>query len=146
MDVLVIVGAALAGVGAVLVAIGALALRAGRRFDRVARRAPGRVVGVAGSGAGHLVGYPVLRFSLPDGREIEARARSTTTLDALREGQDVTVLYDPADPTRARLDTRTASAGQALLGAGFMGIGAVLVLLGVAAIVAGIALRDALPV
>jgi hypothetical protein len=55
------------------------------------------------------------------------------------------VLYDPADPSQARVDSRSSTAGATLVGAAFMVFGAVFVLLGVGLIAAGIALDDALP-
>ena len=149
MDVLIVVGALFAGVGALLFAVGAFFLRAGRRFDRGAVRAPGQVVdvrwqtlGTAGGGGVNHVGYPVLRFTLPDGRSVETVARTTTSADALQQGRAVTVLYDPADPQQARI---ASSAGPALLTGVFMVIGGVFFLLGLALVAGGIALRDALP-
>jgi len=114
-------------------------------------RVPGQVVDVrwqtlatAGGGGGGVnhVGYPVLRFTLPDGRTVETVARTTTSADALQRGRAVTVLYDPADPQQARI---ASSAGPALLTGVFMVIGGVFFLLGLALVAGGIALHDALP-
>ncbi len=146
MEALTITGAAFAGVGAVLLAIGVVIARANRRFARRARRAPGVVPGVSCSAVGPpgditMSGYPELRFTLPDGRVVETVARTGTTLDAMKEGKPVTVLYDPDDPERAQV----ASGGLAIMGAAFVGIGAVLILIGAGLIVAGNAADDALP-
>jgi hypothetical protein len=46
--------------------------------------------------------YPVLRFATADGRRIEATSGASADPSVLRRGQRVAVLYDPADPTRAR--------------------------------------------
>jgi hypothetical protein len=118
MEALTITGAVFAGLGVLLVAIGIVVTRANRRFDRRA---------------------------LPDGREVETIARTGTTFDAMKEGQDVTVLYDPGDPRQARVDSRTAAAGSTAVGIGFIAIGGACVLIGAGLIAAGIALEDALP-
>jgi hypothetical protein len=152
VETLIVVGAIFAGGGAVLFAVGVLLARANRRFDRTARQAPGEVVDVRwqsrsglAAGASQRVGYPVLRFTLPDGHTVETVARTTTSFDALNQGRTVTVLYDPADPRRARIDSPTAAAGPTLLTVGFMVMGGVFVVLGLALIAGGIALRDTFP-
>ena len=47
--------------------------------------------------------YPVVRFWAADGREVETQAMVGTSFKRVREGEPVTVLYDPKDPTRAPL-------------------------------------------
>ncbi len=47
--------------------------------------------------------YPVVRFRAADGREVETRTMMGTSFRRVREGDSVTVLYDPDDPTRAQL-------------------------------------------
>jgi hypothetical protein len=150
MEALTITGAVFAGLGVLLVAIGIVVTRANRRFDRRALRAPGRVTGVRWEAIGPpanktMTGFPELSFTLPDGREVETIARTGTTFDAMKEGQDVTVLYDPGDPRQARVDSRTAAAGSTAVGIGFIAIGGACVLIGAGLIAAGIALEDALP-
>jgi hypothetical protein len=151
VEALIVVGALFTGGGALLFAVGAFLLRTNRRFDRRAQRAPGEVVDVrwrtqtSSAGGVRHTGYPVLRFTLPDGDTVETVARATTSLDAMHEGQPVTVLYDPDNPRQARLDTRAAGAGSTLLPAVFMSIGGVLAVIGLALLAAGIALDDALP-
>ena len=150
MEALTVTGAVFAGVGALLFAAGVVVARANRRFDRRALRAPGRVTGVRWEGIGTaadrtMTGFPELRFTLPDGREVETVARSGTTFDAMKEGQAVTVLYDPADPRRARVDSRTATAGSTAVGIALMVIGGACILIGAGLVAAGIALDDALP-
>jgi hypothetical protein len=146
MEALTITGAAFAGVGAVLFVVGLLLARSHRRFTRDARRAPGVVTGVRWNAVGPqadttMTGFPELRFTLPDGRVVETVARTGTTLDALKEGKAVTVLYDPADPAQAQV----ASGARALMSGAFIGIGLLLALIGAGLIAAGIALEDALP-
>jgi Protein of unknown function (DUF3592) len=150
VEALTITGAVFAGLGVLLLVLGVVLTRANRRFDRRAVRAPGRVTGVKWEAVGPradrtLTGFPELRFTLPDGREIETVARTGTTFDAMREGSPVTVLYDPADPSQARVDSPSSAAGATLAGAAFLVIGAVLVLVGGGLVAAGIALDDALP-
>ena len=147
METLVVVGAVFAALGAVFVLLGVRITRASRSFERRAVRAPGHVtdvrweaVGPAGSKT--MTGFPVLRFALPDGRVVETVANSGSTRDVMKEGQAVDVLYDPADPSDARLH---GSAGAGVVGTVFTVVGAVFVLLGLALLAAGIALDDALP-
>ena len=146
MEVLTLTGAAFAGVGVLLVVAGILMARSHRGFRRAARRAPGLVTDVKWEAVGPpgdvtMTGFPVLRFSLPDGREIETTARTGTTLDAMKQGKPVTVLYDPDDPRRAQV----ASGGLVMMAGGFIGIGIILALIGAGLIAAGVALDDALP-
>jgi hypothetical protein len=150
VEALTVTGAVFAGIGALLVAAGIVVARANRRFDRRALRAPGRVTGVRwkpiGTAADRtMTGFPELRFTLPDGREVETVARTGTTFDAMQEGEAVTVLYDPDDPRQARVAGRIAAAGSAAVGIGLIAIGGVCLLIGAGLIAAGFALEDALP-
>jgi Protein of unknown function (DUF3592) len=150
VEALTITGAVFAGLGVLLFALGIVLARTNRRFDRRALRAPGRITGVhwdaVGPATDHsMSGFPKLRFTLPDGREIETVARTGTTFEAMREKSPVTVLYDPGDPSQARVDSPSSAAGATLAGAAFLVIGAVFVLVGAGLIAAGIALEDALP-
>jgi Protein of unknown function (DUF3592) len=142
-------GAVFAGVGVLLLALGIMLTRSNRGFERGAMRAPGRITGISWETIGlpgdrEMVGFPELRFTLPDGREVQTVARTGTTADTLQQGAQVTVLYDPADPSQARVDSRSATAGATLVGAAFIVFGAVFALLGAGLITAGIALDDAL--
>jgi hypothetical protein len=150
VEALTVTGAVFAGLGALLFALGVAITRANRGFDRRAVRAPGQVTGVRWEAIGTpadrtMTGFPELRFTLPDGREVQTVARTGTTFDTMREGEAVTVLYDPADPGQARVDGRSAAAGSTLVGAAFIVIGGVCVLIGAGLVAAGIALEDALP-
>jgi len=142
-------GAIFAVLGALFGVLGYRIARAGRSFDRRAVRAPGEITDVhwrsIGPASGTtLTGFPVLRFTLPDGRVVETESRTGTTADVRKEGEAVTVLYDPADPGQARVDSASSTAASPLAGALFMVMGGAFVLLGLALIVAGIALDDAL--
>lgn len=123
------------------------------RFSRSAQQAEGVVTGMVecrgrghsmwsggtwvdgtwtgGGSAGSLpstIFYPVVRFRAADGREVETRAMVGTSFKRVREGDPVTVLYDPKDPTCAQLERSRGLAivlgvAQCLLGAGFCVIG-----------------------
>ena len=146
MEALTVTGAVFAGIGGLLFVAGILITRANRRFVRGAARAPGHITGVRWEAVGPqsdttMTGFPELRFTLPDGRVVETVARSGTTAQAMREGQAVTVLYDPADPAQAQVGKGAAT----MVGVAFLAIGGIAVLLGAALIAAGMALEDALP-
>jgi len=146
VEALTVAGAVFAGIGAILFAAGVLVTRANRRFVRGAARAPGHITGIrwdAIGPQGHvtMTGFPELRFTLPDGRVVETVSQSGTTLQAMREGEAVTVLYDPADPTTAQVGT----GARTVVGVALIAIGGIAVLLGAALVAAGIALDDALP-
>jgi hypothetical protein len=150
MEALTVTGAVFGGLGTLLFVLGIVLTRANRRFDRSALRAPGHVTGVHWEAIGpaadrSMSGFPALRFTLPDGRVVDTVARTGTSFDAMKEGQPVTVLYDPADPSQARVDSPSSAAGATLAGAAFIVIGVVFVLIGAGLVAAGIALDDALP-
>ncbi|GAA3216188.1 DUF3592 domain-containing protein [Actinocorallia longicatena] len=77
-----------------------------RRFAATACRVPGTVTDVrtrlTGQGE-HLraVGRPVLAFTTLEGREIRTEAEDPSGHGV---GREVGVLYDPADPTAARIE------------------------------------------
>lgn len=107
---------------AVLVAAGVWVLRHGRMvssavaaFDRTALAAPGRVVDVETEEAVHLrsetgvpqdVYFPVVEYVLPEGRMLRSRTMNGSRPAPAKVGDDVTVLYDPDDPTRVELGGR----------------------------------------
>lgn len=95
-------------VGALLAVLGVRNLRASNRFIRTAGEASGEVTDVRTRAVGHgsdsnLAHFPVVRFQLPDGRVVEAETDTGVNFKRPRAGQPVTVLYDPADPTHARI-------------------------------------------
>ena len=65
-----------------------------------------RFVDTGGRGdTGHnLMYYPVVRFTLPDGRVVDTETPGAAPSPA-KQGAQVTVLYDPADPINAVLDS-----------------------------------------
>lgn len=97
-------------VGITFVFAGFHTVRTSRAFRAVALRAPGivtdlryRIFGPAGDGQSGIW-FPVLRFETADGRHIDTEAMYGRSPPPARKGDSVTVLYDPADPTRAALD------------------------------------------
>ena len=74
-----------------------IAASARRRRSGVTRRPPV-------DSAPSKIYYPVVRFALPDGREVETVTRSGASPPPARTGAPVTVLYDPADPSVARVE------------------------------------------
>lgn len=113
------------GGGALTCAKGIWTLVAGWRFSRRAQEAEGVVTGMveyrsrpsssagvwvdgawagAGSSMPRSICYPVVRFRTADGREVETGTMMGTSFRRVREGDPVTVLYDPDRPTRAQLE------------------------------------------
>ena len=95
-------------VGVILASTGFRTLGAARRFRAVAVRSPGVVTDVNYRSVGRNVSsgtwFPVLRFEAEDGRQIETEAMYGRRPAPARRGDEVTVLYDPEDPTRAALE------------------------------------------
>ncbi|WP_370552423.1 MULTISPECIES: DUF3592 domain-containing protein [unclassified Conexibacter] len=91
---------------------GVAALVSLHRNRRRTARAPGVVLGFDSRDRrrgplprfGRGARLPVVRFRTADGREIVTLAATSAVLAALRAGDRVAVLYDRAEPTRARLD------------------------------------------
>ncbi len=120
----------LAGLG--FVAFGAYVIRTGRRLRRYGRGAPGTVVRLRWESNDHGGGrfYPTFRFRTEDGREIEAESDLGANPAPAREGQRVTVVYDPARPQRARIDSMLG--GGAVHGPLFVAFGVVVTLVAAA--------------
>jgi Protein of unknown function (DUF3592) len=99
--------------------------RGDRRFARHARQTTGTVIGARWRGGGGETApsaFPVVRFELPDGRTIEAQS-SYGGRTAVPEGATVTVLYDPAEPTRIELEGGRATGTFLAVILGFIGAG-----------------------
>jgi len=71
---------------------------------------------------------PVLRFSLPDGRVVEAEAMAGSNPPPGRVGEQVAVQYDPGDPARVHL--ARGAARPRSLGTIWMVVGTALCLVG----------------
>jgi hypothetical protein len=123
-----------------LVALGGIrSLRASRAFEQVAQHADGELVDVryetVGSpGDSSRRSIPVVRFTLPDGRAVQTEARMGSGSGFKFKGSEVTVLYDPADPRRARIEGFMAGSGQWVAGC-MATVGLFFLLIGLAAFV-----------
>jgi hypothetical protein len=95
-------------VGVVVIVCGIRKVRYGRHLQAVGVRTRGVVVDLRWS---NHVAYPVVRFTTADGREVEMRGETGRDPPARRVGDVVEVLYDPADPERARIAGWTHSGG-----------------------------------
>jgi hypothetical protein len=70
--------------------------------------------------------YAIVRFATDDGRQITFRGPSVDGLAKLRQNDTVRVLYEPADPTVAKVDSYMGLwFGPTMLGG--MGAGAILI-------------------
>ena len=88
------------------------AIARSRRYVRV----PGRIVDLREQHSntmenpGSPPGYaPVLAFRTPDGREMQAESPRWSNLNAGKVGQQVDVVYDPADPSEAYIGSVTGT-------------------------------------
>ncbi len=108
-DVIDVVGSALPPlfvlVGLGFIGFGVHLIRTGWRLRTSGRRVPGVVVRLRWDPSEHGGGqfYPVLRFQTYDGTVIETESDLGANPPPARQGQRVTVVYDPAKPRRARL-------------------------------------------
>ncbi|MEV0970696.1 DUF3592 domain-containing protein [Microtetraspora glauca] len=124
-------------IGVIFSLVGAGLLINAREFRRRALRAPGHVVGLRRSDSGDgPTFYPIVRFMTAYGQEVETQSRFGSNPPAARPGQTVTVMYDPADPRRIRIDNATGNG--TLLGGIFLGVGLLLLLAGIGVGVASV--------
>lgn len=126
-------------VGLVFTVAGMRGRRTAREFRTRAARAPGVVTEIrdrwdhSAGGVDHHSNVrrcPVVRFTLPDGREVETETPGANPAPA-KKGASVTVLYDPESPTDAVLDSRwsdgtTGSGCITAFGIMFAALGAIL--------------------
>ncbi|GAA1302173.1 hypothetical protein Psi02_48860 [Planotetraspora silvatica] len=92
-----------------------------RRFRRRAERVEGEVVRLRPSRSrnGRIVYHPTVRFTTVYGQRVEAESPLGGTPPPAMPGDRVPVLYDPARPTRVRIDDTTNNgfrAGMIFLG------------------------------
>lgn len=120
------------------VVLGIRVVRATRAFLRDAVHVPGVVTALRQQPASAMntppTLRPVLRFTTLDGRLVEAESDVSSAPAPARVGEQRTVLYDPADPTRARL--AGVAGNGALFGVLFVVASAVFTLVGLAVLVA----------
>lgn len=105
--------------GLLFTAAGGVAVRSNRRLAKRGQRVQGTVVDLRWSASGGLpaqpgsgmsagpqgIFYPVLSFRTLDGEDVQAVAREGGMPAPARKGQQVQVLYDPANPQVAEIDT-----------------------------------------
>lgn len=99
-------------VGLGFVAMGRYLIRSARRLASIGVRVPGVVAGIRASetsDVGRGSYYPILRFRTADGQDIETSSDIGTDPPPAREGDRVTVVYDPAEPRTARIDSMLGS-------------------------------------
>ncbi|MBN2129885.1 MAG: DUF3592 domain-containing protein [Sedimentisphaerales bacterium] len=108
------IGGALTGLfclgGAVLIALGVWFYDQSRAFKEAAETAPGKVVGyerwdAPGQDLEDDITYAIIEYTLPNGKVIHFQGPSKDGPVTLHRGDPVTVLYNPADPTDARVDS-----------------------------------------
>ncbi|WP_169984425.1 DUF3592 domain-containing protein [Microbispora sp. H10836] len=126
----------LSGIGLLFGLIGGGITMNAREFRRRAQRTRGLVVGLRASRSDDgTVYYPTIRFTTMYGQQVEAETAYGSNPPPARPGEEVTVLYDPAKPTRIRIDSAAGSG--TLLGGVFLAVGIVLFAAG-----AGVALAQ----
>jgi len=107
---------------------------ADREFLRRSVSVTAEVVDVVAVDANRMDGdferlwHPVVRFALPDGQVVEARAMYGSDPQPTRAGRREVVRYDPAEPARVALAQGLASPGKLgpllmVLGIGLTGVG-----------------------
>lgn len=116
--------------GVFFLLLGCYLLRRSRSFRRKAQSVEGVVTELRTQASGSFgadAAYPVLQFTTRDGRDVRTKARTGSLPAPAREGDHVTVLYDPDDPTTADIAGRSAdillSLSFILFGLIFTGIG-----------------------
>jgi Protein of unknown function (DUF3592) len=134
-------GLVFALVGGAFALQGVRSARASRAFERVAERADGEVIDyryetVGPPGDHSRRSIPVVRFTLPDGRTVQTEARMGTSPGLHFKGSEVTVLYDPEDPRRARIEGFMAGGGVLVSGC-MTAVGLLFFLFGISALVGG---------
>jgi hypothetical protein len=121
-------------IGGAMVAFSIRGRRARERWEASASSTQGEVTELRWQSLGRpgdttLLAFPIVRFSLPDGRTVETQSTFGTNPPAAKPGAQVTVLYDPADPTHASLPAGTTASVVSWV---LIGLGALLVLVGFA--------------
>jgi len=134
---LLLVPAAFMGFGLMIATHGARSGKRTKAFKARAQSATGLVTEVrkrwhsdsTGDMSSTMYYYPVVRFDLPDGRQVETETPGGNPSPA-KQGAQVRILYDPDAPTTALVDTRW---GDGTIGNGcVMGFGLVFALGGAA--------------
>ncbi|HJS93364.1 MAG TPA: DUF3592 domain-containing protein [Solirubrobacteraceae bacterium] len=144
-----IFGAVLAGIGLIFLLVGWILHRTSRHFRGPAERTEGRIVGFDTSTPGamriprgrvrvstwsNFVGSgpiyrPTVEFTTADGAQVTATSPFGTNPRPGHVGDTVTVLYDPGNPQRIRVETQSRWVG--CMEVAFMLFGGGLAVLGI---------------
>ncbi len=129
-----IIGIVFSLVGLLLVAIGVFLLVRTRTFISTAQETKGTVIRMLSSSGseGGTVYAPVFQFTTIQGQSIEVEEKVYSSPPQCSQGQVVDILYDPQDPSRARVKKWSSLYFVPLLlggmGIAFGGIGIVLLI------------------
>lgn len=112
-ELLILIPAAVTLVGLVVIGLAVRHLILAHRFARTAVATTGTVVQVqtqAPGGGSNInmsdsVYFPTVRFTTASGQNVEFTPRVGSNLDPHTVGRQVPVLYQPNDPTSARINT-----------------------------------------
>lgn len=109
-------------ISVIIVAIAAHTAADERRFVSTAQKAKGMVVNLLTERHDNKTRYrPEVQFTAPDGQQIKFRSSMSSSPPAYREGESVGVLFDPANPRKAEIDSfKTLWMGPLI--AGLMGL------------------------
>jgi anti-sigma factor RsiW len=147
----VVFGAALTGFGLLFVLVGLVIRKASRGFRGAARtqgtivaldprvpgtiRAPGGKFGFGGwQGSDEMVYMPTVEFTTADGTQVKATSNVGTNPRPGRVGDTVTVLYDPRNPQKVRVQSGKSTV--TCMEAAFMVFGGAVAALGIVILVA----------
>lgn len=114
--------------GLLFCCVGVRVVLTGRRLRETGVRVPGIVVRNQWSSGNQSGGtyHPVMRFTTADGRDLEIRSDVGSNPAHVSEGAQVTVVYDPMNPEKARIDSMMGRGGA--VGVLFVTIGAIITL------------------
>jgi hypothetical protein len=136
MDVIQLMPLAFVAMGLLFAFLGVRGLTSDARLRRRGLAAEAEITDVRYEWRGDTPGersrlsFAVLRFALPDGRTVETQASFGASWSPGKVGDRVPILYDPADPTRARIARGMTGAAPRILGAGMIVFGIVFALAG----------------
>ncbi|MAS53936.1 DUF3592 domain-containing protein [Nocardioides sp.] len=143
MSLAPVLGPVLTAFGLLFVVLGIKVGRDRRAFEARSHVAEAQVIdllyqvgGTADLSRGNGIFKPVVRFVLPDGRQVEVETTHGSSPAPAQPGQWVEVRYDPEQPTVVRLATGLSSGG--LLAPLFVVVGSVVALGGLATMVLGL--------
>jgi uncharacterized protein DUF3592 len=99
-------GVLLCGAGAVALLWAGVVIYRNRQFVAQAAQATGTVTAVVmGVGSEEVLYFPVVRFQTRDGQAIEFTSGVGSSPSRFKTGQPVSVIYNPQQPQKARLNS-----------------------------------------